>query len=232
MSSDESYPFKEWDVITHIGEQPIDNQGDIPVGDELRLSFRYLIPKLVKDGKIDLTIWRSGQSIKMQVPVKYTNDLLIPHLSGSYPSYFICGPLVFTTASQELVIGLRGQGQAMLGMRQNPLLSRWFDRKNFPDEQLVLLGPQSIPSPLLEGYDNQLFGVVTHVNDVEIKNLAHLVETIRKAEGKFITFKLGGAYESMVFDRQELLDSTEKILEDESIRFQMSDDLLKIWKPE
>jgi S1-C subfamily serine protease len=229
LASDESYPFKEWDVITHIGDQPIDNQGNIPVGEELRLSFRYLIPKLVKDGQIELTIWRNGQSIKAQVPVKYTSDLLIPHLSGSYPSYFICGPLVFTTASQELVIGLRGQGQAMLALRQNPLLGRWFDRKCFPDEQLVLLGPQSIPSPLVEGYDNQVFGVVTHVNDVEVKNLAHLVESIRKAEGKFITFKMGGAYESMVFDRQQLLDSTEKILEDESIRFQMSDDLLKVW---
>jgi S1-C subfamily serine protease len=229
LASDESYPFKEWDVITHIGDQPIDNQGNIPVGEELRLSFRYLIPKLVKDGQIELTIWRNGQSIKAQVPLKYTSDLLIPHLSGSYPSYFICGPLVFTTASQELVIGLRGQGQAMLALRQNPLLGRWFDRKCFPDEQLVLLGPQSIPSPLVEGYDNQVFGVVTHVNDVAVKNLAHLVESIRKAEGKFITFKMGGAYESMVFDRQQLLDSTEKILEDESIRFQMSDDLLKVW---
>ena len=117
-----------------------------------------------------------------------------------------------------------------MGTRQNPLLSRWFDRKTTPDEQLVVLGPQSIPSPLLEGYDNQIFGVVTHVNDVEIKSLAHLVETIRKAEGKFITFKLGGEYETMVFDRQELLDSTQKILEDESIRFQASDDLLKVWE--
>ncbi|NLX56568.1 MAG: serine protease [Planctomycetaceae bacterium] len=229
---DESYPLKEWDVITHIGDQAIDNQGNISVGNELHLSFRYLIPKLVKDGQIDLTIWRSGQSMAVQVPVKYSRELLIPHLSGSYPSYFICGPLVFTPASQELVAGLRGQAQAsaLLGMRQNPLLSRWFDRVSFPDEQLVVLGPQSIPSPLLEGYDNQIFAVVTHVDDVEIKNLAHLVETVRKAAGKFITFKLGGAYETMVFDRQELLDATQEILEDESIRFQASDDLLKIWE--
>ena len=60
---DESYPLKEWDVITHIGDQAIDNQGNISVGNELHLSFRYLIPKLVKDGQIDLTIWRSGQSM-------------------------------------------------------------------------------------------------------------------------------------------------------------------------
>ena len=120
----------------------------------------------------------------------------------------------------------------MLAMRQSPLISRWFDREKFPGEQLVLLGPRISPGPLVEGYDNQVFGVVTHINDVEIKNLAHLVETIQKAEGKFITFKVGGGYETMVFDRQELLDSTEQILEDEGIRYQMSDDLLKIWKPQ
>ncbi len=230
--TDESYPLKEWDVITHIGEQPIDNQGNIPVGDEMRLSFRYLIPKLVHDGVVDLTLWRGGQSIKVQFPVRYDNDLLIPHLSGNYPSYFTCGPLVFVTACQELVAALRGQGQAMLAVRQNPLISRWFDRKKSPDEQLVLLGPRISASPLVEGYDNQVFGVVTHINDVEIRSLAHLVETIQKAEGKFITFRVGGGYETMVFDRQELLDSTEKILEDEGIRYQMSDDLLKIWKPQ
>lgn len=230
--TDESYPLKEWDVITHIGEQPIDNQGNIPVGDEMRLSFRYLIPKLVHDGVIDLTLWRAGQSIKVQVPVNYDNDLLIPHLSGGYPSFFTCGPLVFITACQELVVALRGQGQTMLAMRQSPLISRWFDREKFPGEQLVLLGPRISPGPLVEGYDDQVFGVVTHINDVEIKNLVQLVETIQKAEGKFITFKFGGGYETMVFDRQELLDSTERILEDEGIRYQMSDDLLKIWKPQ
>ncbi|MHB8972657.1 MAG: S1C family serine protease [Pirellulaceae bacterium] len=233
FATDESYPLKEWDVITHIGDQPIDNQGNIPVGDEMRLSFRYLIPKLVHDGVIDLTLWRAGQSVKVQVPVSYDNDLLIPHLSGGYPSFFTCGPLIFITACQDLVVAaMRGPGQTMLAARQSPLISRWFDRKKFPGEQLVLLGPRISPSPLVEGYDDQVFGVVTHINDVEIKSLAHLVETIQKAEGKFITFKVGGGYETMVFDRQELLDSTEQILEDEGIRNQMSDDLLKIWKPQ
>ncbi|MHB8866945.1 MAG: S1C family serine protease, partial [Pirellulaceae bacterium] len=232
FAPDASYPLKEWDVITQIGDQPIDNQGNIPVGDEMRLSFRYLIPKVIHDGVIDLTVWRGGQSIQVQAPVRYDNELLIPHLSGNYPSYFACGPLIFITASQELVGGLQARGQAMLAMRQNPLISRWFDRKKSPEEQLVLLGPRISSSPLVEGYDNQIFGVVTHVNDVEIQNLAHLVATIQKAEGKFITFKVGGGYETMVFDRQELVDSTEQILEDEGIRFQMSDDLLKVWTPQ
>jgi len=76
-----------------------------------------------------------------------------------------------------------------------------------------------------------MFAVVTHVNDTEVRSLANLVELIRKAEGKFITFRLGGGFETMVLNRQELIDSTEEILADEGIRNQMSPELEKIWNP-
>ncbi len=105
-SEDAAYPLKEWDVITHIGEEAIDKQGNIRVGDELRLSFRYLIPKLVKDGKVPVTIFRDGASSQLDLPLKYDSELLIPYLMGAYPPHFIVGPMVFTTASQELLSGL------------------------------------------------------------------------------------------------------------------------------
>ena len=229
-SKDESYPLKEWDVITHIGDEAIDNQGNIRVGEELRLSFRYLIPKLVQDGKVPITVLRDGESLKIDLPVKYENDLLIPYLMGEYPPHLIIGPMVFTTSSQELLSGMGTNGQALLASRQNPLISRRFDHRDFPGEELVVLGPRMFPSPIAQGYDDQVFGVVGQVNDEEIKNLAHLVETIREAEGKFITIKIAGAYETLVFDRQELLDSTEQILEDEGIRYQMSEDLHQLWE--
>ncbi len=231
LSSEESYPLKEWDVITHIGDTPIDNEGNIKIDNELRMSFRYLLPKVVHDEVVDLTLWRDGQSVKVQVPVTYDNGYVIPFLSGEYPQHFICGPLVFSTAYQELVAAIQMRGQAAFAMRQSPLISRWFDRKRFPDEELVLLGPRVIPSPLLEGYDNPAFAVVTHVNDTEVRNLTHLVEMIRKAEGKFLTLRLGGGFETMVLNRQELIDSTEEILADEGIRNQMSPELEKIWNP-
>jgi S1-C subfamily serine protease len=227
---DESYPLKEWDVITHVGDQAIDNQGNISVGDELTLSFRYLIPKLVNDSKVPMTIYRNGESVKVDVPVEYGTDLLVPHLKGSYPAHFICGPMVFTTASQELVAALGPAGQVMLATRRSPLLARWFQRRSFEGEELVLLGPRMFPHPISEGYDDQGFGVIRSVNDVQIKNLAHLIQTIQNAEGKFILFKLAGAYETMVFDRQELLEVTEQILEAEGIRYQMSEELREFWK--
>ena len=60
--------------------------------------------------------------------------------------------------------------------------------------------------------------------------LAHLVELIRKSEGEFITFKLDGNYETLVFPRQEMFDITEELLEDEGIRYQFSKDLKDAWE--
>ena len=41
-----------------------------------------------------------------------------------------------------------------------------------------------------------------------------------------------GGYETLVFRRDELIDSSEEILEDEGIRSQYSDDLREVWEAE
>ena len=230
-TEDASYPLKRWDVITKIGDHPLDNQGNVKVDDELRLSFRYFVPKLVKDGHVPATLLRDGKVVKVDVPVYYGSDQLIPYLQGAYPPHFICGPLVFSSASQELLAGLGSRGQALLAARRSPVISRRFERRKQPDQQLVVLGARMFTDPMTEGYDDQIFAVVTHVNDVKIKNLAHLVTTIRDAKGKFIVFRLAGSYETIVFERDAMIQATEQILENEGIRYQMSSDLRDIWSP-
>ena len=66
--------------------------------------------------------------------------------------------------------------------------------------------------------------------NVKINNLAHLVQTLRTLDDEYLIIKLAGAYETMVFRRQDIVDSTEEILEDEGIRYQYSDDLKEIWE--
>jgi S1-C subfamily serine protease len=234
LSTDESFPLQTWDVITRVGDQAIDKQGQVDVRDDLRVSFYYLVSKMVKEGELPLTIVRNGKTIELSVPVEYRSNLLVPHLVGDYPRHFIVGPLVFTTSSQELVSAISRMGGTALEVfasRKNPLVSRRYDRVRVPGEELVVMGPR-FPHPMAEGYDNQLFAVVSHVNDVRIDNLVGLVRAIREAEGEYITFKFAGYYETMVFNRQELIESTEQILEDEGIRYQMSPELRDVWEGE
>ncbi len=226
FDGDDSFPLQEWDVITKVGDQEIDKQGQIAVGD-LRLSFLYLVPKWAKGGKLPLTIMRDGALLQVEVPVEYENHFLVPYLEGDYPRHFIVGPLVFTTSSQELVGAITRVGE-MFASRENPLIKRRYDRVAFPGEELVVMGPR-FPHAMAEGYDNQVFAVVSHINDAPVKNLESMVRAIREAEGKFLALKFAGNYETMVFDREELIGSTEQILEDEGIRYQMSDDLREIW---
>ncbi|HZV64372.1 MAG TPA: S1C family serine protease, partial [Telluria sp.] len=76
--SDPSYPLKEWDVITRIGDSPIDNQGMVKLGANLRVRFQYRVQQAAKDGKLPLTVVRDGKPMQVQLPLAGARPLLIP----------------------------------------------------------------------------------------------------------------------------------------------------------
>ncbi len=228
--SEDACPLRRWDVITHIGEHEIDQQGDVKIRDDLRLRFSYLIPKLAADGKIPLKVFRDGTTVDMEVPVGSKIDLLMPFLGNDYPRYFIHGPMVFTPVTQELASKLAGPLETYLRYYGNPVPSRQFDRQAFPGEELIILGYRLFPNEISKGYDSEMFALVEKINGTKVKNLAHVVELIRDAEGEYLTVELCGRYELLVFNRHELIDATDDILADEGIRNQFSDDLKEVWK--
>jgi len=64
-----------------------------------------------------------------------------------------------------------------------------------------------------------------------VRNLKHLVELIRDSRDRYLVFEWSDKYvESLVFDREELLKSTEEVLADNGIRNAMSDDLVATWE--
>ncbi|MCA9184237.1 MAG: trypsin-like peptidase domain-containing protein [Pirellulaceae bacterium] len=225
----DDYPLKEYDVITHVGDVPLDRKGNVRINGELQLSFQYLVPKLAQDGVVPLKILRNGESHDVNVPVSAEREWLIPPLKGTYPPYFIYGPMLFTTPSQDLLARLQGAGQTMLGALESPLFDSRAAKPEFPGQELVILGPRLFSHPTSEGYDNQFFAVVATINDVEIKNLAHLVETLKNCQDDYVTIKLHGNYETMIFRRNEMDMATEEVLEDEGIRSAASDELRKVW---
>ena len=62
-STDESYPLKEWDIVTRIGDARIDNQGMVKLDKDLRVSFGYLIQAAASNGKLPLTVVRVGKTV-------------------------------------------------------------------------------------------------------------------------------------------------------------------------
>jgi S1-C subfamily serine protease len=234
-SSDASYPLKEWDLITKIGDSPVDVQGMVKVGDNLRVRFQYMVQNIAKDGKVPLTVIRAGKEVKIELPVNLKREALINGLAGGYPSYFICGPVVFSTATTEFLGGLargaRGAtAMSTLALLQSPLVTRLGDKPAFDGEQLVVISSPFFPDKLSTGYSPPNYQVVKSVNGIHIKNLNHLVEVLRDSKDEFITIEFdykGG--ETLVFPRKELLASTDEILTDNGVRSQGSPDTLAVW---
>jgi S1-C subfamily serine protease len=229
--TDSAYPLKKWDVITKIGDTPVDDQGMVKLGDDLRVNCRYLIQKLAKDGMVHLTVVRAGKEIPVELPVSPACPLLIPLLRGAYPSFFVYGPMVFSAATQELCAPLsEGAWVNRLSFQRSPLLTRRMDKPAFDGEELVVVSSPFFPHKLAEGYDNPILQVVKTVNDIPVKNLNHLVELLRDSQDEFITIEFAGREEeTLVFPRAETAAATDEILADNDIRTQGSPDTLAVW---
>ena len=222
-----SYPLKQWDVITHIAGKAIDDEGMVGIRDNLRVGFRYLIQQNAHDGTVPLSIVRGGRSQQIRMPVPAHRPFLIDWLEGSYPSYFILGPVVFERATIEGLQLIRTHGQALVG---SPLLARLGDRPDPDREELVLIPAPLFPHALSSGYSDPTGSVVKSVNGTAVKSLAHLVALLRDLQDEYVTLDFDNrASEAMVFPRAQLVASTEAILSDNGVRAQGSPDMLKIW---
>ena len=231
--TDPGYPLKEWDVITRIGDTPVDDQGKIKIGGTLTINFQYLIQKVAKNGKVPLTIVRMGKEMAIELPVAADRPMLIPDLHGAYPSYFVYGPLVFSGATAQFVSGIAGSNANvanLLSTVANPLMTRRGDQPAFDGEQLVVVSSPFFPHKLSQGYDRPIAHVVKTVNGTAIRHLNHLVEVLRDTTEPFVTFEFEGRnMETLVFNRREMLTATEEILTDNGVRAQGSADTLAIW---
>jgi S1-C subfamily serine protease len=234
-STDPDYPLKEWDVISRIGETPVDDQGMIKVGTDLRVNFKYLIQKMAKNGMVPLTVIRGGNTIHVDLPVSSRYPLVIPDLQGEYPSYFVCGPMVFSTATMLFVSGLERGAVGVsrlnyLGAIGSPLLGRLGDKPRFEGEGLVVISSPFFPHKLSKGYANPVAQVVKTVNGIPIRNLHHLVEVLRDSKDEFIVIEFDSrAGETLVFPRKEMIAATDEILTDNDVRSQGSPDMLAVW---
>ena len=233
--SDAAYPVKEWDVITKIGDTPVDDQGMIKLGGDLRVHFEYLVQHIATNGAVPLTVFRDGAERKIDLPVSADFPRLIPDLSGAYPSYFIYGPLVFSAATDEYLGDLlrtkyAATVAARLSAENNPLITRMSDQPAFPGEGLVVISSPFFPHKLAQGYSNPRAEVVRTVNGIKVKNLNHLVEILRDSKDEFIRVECENRFgETMVFPRAQMAAATDDILTDNGVRAQGSPDTLAVW---
>jgi S1-C subfamily serine protease len=229
---DAAYPLKEWDVITKIGEHPIDNQAMVKLGSNLRVRFQYQVQHVARDGKVPLTIVRGGKTMQVQVPVAGPRPLLIRDLDGRYPSYFVYGPIVFSRATREFLsfMGANPQAISAFGFNASPLVTRLGDEPDANREELVVVSAPFFPNKLVTGYSNRMASVIDSINGVPVRSLRHLVALLRDLKDELVVIRFDQRFgETMVVPRKAMLDATDGILSDNGIRTQGSQDMMDVW---
>ena len=223
--------LRQWDVVTHIADVPVDDQGMINIAPELRLSAGYLVQKKAHDGMLALTIVRAGKTLHVEEPVPVHYPLMISALQGTYPRYFIYGPLVFEAASQDF-LGARAKDLGgLMFATGSPLMTLWGEQPQPERSELVVVPAPLFPHRVSKGYGSPAGAVVKSVNGAAISSLADLVARLRDLKDEFVTFEFDGRLgEALVFRRADMLASTEQILTDNGVRAQGSPDLLRIWE--
>jgi S1-C subfamily serine protease len=227
---DDAYPLKKWDVLTRIGDAPIDNQGMVRLGRDLRVSFHYMIQKAARDGVLPLSVVRGAQTLQIRLPVTNERPTLIADLNGGYPSYFVYGPLVFSRATWQFIPHLdrSGGSRSLIG---SPLIMRALDAPSAELAELVVVSSPFFPHKLATGYSNPMGHVVSRINGAPVQSLAQLVGLLRDLKDDFVQIEFdqeGG--ESLVFPRAQMETATEEILTDNGVRAQGSADTLAVWQ--
>jgi S1-C subfamily serine protease len=206
-------PLQRFDVLTKIGGYFLDNDGLVQADEDLRFPFQYLVPRVVRDGKVRAGILRGGESLNVELPVTRASEFLIRELNGKYPRYYLYGPLVFSPATIESA----DQLMQLNPDPSNPLVQRQSDRARFLGEELVVV-TSVLPHQCLAGYPNPLGRVVREVNGVEIKSFGHLVDVLRDNTGEFVTLELAaGQPELIVLQRADMSRVTQEIMKKNDI---------------
>ncbi len=240
----DGYPVHVGDILTHIGEHAIDNSGQTRISEDLLVDFQYLVPRLAGDGKVVIRLIRDSDELEVEVPVQPRTPRLITPLKGKYPEYFVYGPLVFVPAYADylqsfeaalLTSNARARltgfaSMKALGVRESPLLTRRMDPPAFDQEELVLVA-NWLPHRITIGYQSPRAQLVEAVNGVKIRNLKHLVETLRDLKDDYVEFEfIDNQVETLVFDREQLLKASDDILLNNGVPRQGSRSLLDVWR--
>src|SRR5258708_16994626 len=149
----------------------------IKLDKDLRVSFAYVIQRSANDGRVPITIVRAGKPMQIQLPVSAQHPTLVTDLAGGYPSYFIYGPMVFSTATWQLVSSFENNAGLLrlLGALKSPLITRAWDPPDADTEDLVVVSSPFFPHKLANGYSNPAGSVGNSVHGTHLPTLTPLL---------------------------------------------------------
>ncbi|UCG33143.1 MAG: trypsin-like peptidase domain-containing protein [Phycisphaerales bacterium] len=222
--------LQRWDVIAECNGIAIDNLGMVPLTEGVRVSWRYLTTKQKPGSTVRLAIYRRGERLEVEAPTVTESNRLVQRMADERPTYFIYGGLVFSPVTLEMELSIARKFYAFLGSGSRLLAKRLRDYREQPDDEIVVLTCPILPHKLTKGYGVLPLSVVTHVNDMPVRNLRQMIQAIKDNTEEFIVFRFEEEMdESVVLDPKLVAQYQNGILRNNNIPAPCSEDLRDLW---
>jgi hypothetical protein len=178
-----------------------------------RTYFGYILQQKQIGETVILGLKRNGKKISVEVPLKRSIgfDRLVPFRHEVLPRYYIFGGVVF----QPLTLNyLTEYGSMADWFRFAPveLMDYYLNGElEFETEEIVILS-EVLADKINIGYHELGDNVIKTVNGVSVRNFAHLVSLFKNSREKYLSI-VDTQGTKIIFDREKMLGSTEKIIE-------------------
>ena len=168
VMDEESELLKPWDIITSVNGYEVENDGQITIEDNRKVSMGASIGRfdpLIHGETVEVIVLRDGESITIQHPPLNARESVIQNIpNGKYP-YIVVGPLVFGPMHRELVNAhMRGSSSYMYYYGGGPFLKKAMDMTPAEGEEIVTLLSTMLSHPVGRGYDTLAGQTVKSVN--------------------------------------------------------------------
>lgn len=231
---DELGRLKAWDVITKVNGSAVGNDGQITLQDGRKVSVGAAAGRfdpLVDGDMMEIELLRDGKPMTVQMaPVTARDGVIRSRPNGDYP-YVVVGPLVFGPLHSALFDAHYEMGwEGIYFFGGGPALKHLYDVNPAEGKELVGLVCPMFPHPVGRGFDAYPGQTVASVNGQTFEDFAEFVEIIAGLDGTWVIFEFNemGA-PRLVFDREELFDATDDVMESNGIRRAASKGFRDIW---
>jgi S1-C subfamily serine protease len=201
------------DVVTHIEDHDIANDGTIEFRPDERTSLSHAVQQHQVGDTVKAVVLREGQ--EQELTIKLTRisdaDLLVPHEQYDLPpAYFVYGGLVFCPLSKNL---LKEWGNSWYNNAPKHLVAEITDNtaREEKDEIIVLL--KVLASSMNQGYHTLNMMIIEEANGTTLRGLKHLSELCEDPNaGPFIELE-SSTGRIIVLDRQKARDTRDPLLQ-------------------
>jgi S1-C subfamily serine protease len=169
------------DVLLSLGGRAIAEDGTVELRAAERTDFTFVADQRQLGDVVAVRYLRDGKVAEADLSLSLARGdcRLVPHLFDRAPDYFLYAGLAFVPLTDNLLAAL-GYQPALLTAQL------WRDPDSDGQEVVVLI--DILRHDVNSGYDDRIGQIVRSVDGVPVRNLAHLVTLVEKAQGQFVTF--------------------------------------------